>query len=126
MMFQTEGLCFDHLIAENGWVRMQACSRILAAALLCALPTSLAGFAYQSPQAPAGSHAAPAPEARVDLNSASLDQLLKVPGMTRTWATRIIRYRPYHSKNELVDRGVVTSQVYDRIKDYVIAHRVKP
>jgi DNA uptake protein ComE-like DNA-binding protein len=68
----------------------------------------------------------PAPEDRVDLNSARLDQFMKVPGMTRTWAERIIRYRPYRSKNDLVDRGVVTSQVYDRIKDYIIAHRAKP
>lgn len=68
----------------------------------------------------------PAPEARIDINTASLEQLLKVPGMTRTWAARIIRYRPYRAKNDLIDRGVVSSQVYDHIKDYVIAHRVKP
>jgi len=50
---------------------------------------------------------------------------MKVPGITRTWAARIIRYRPYRGKNDLVDRGVVPSQVYDRIKDYIIAHRSK-
>jgi len=50
---------------------------------------------------------------------------MNVPGMTRTWAERIIRFRPYRAKNDLVDRGIVTSQVYDRIKDYVIAHRIK-
>ena len=43
--------------------------------------------------------------------------------MTRTWADRIVRFRPYRTKLDLVDRGVVTSAVYDRIKDYVIAHR---
>jgi hypothetical protein len=43
--------------------------------------------------------------------------------MTRTWAARIVRFRPYRAKNELLDRGVVTSQVYSRIKDYIIAHR---
>ena len=59
----------------------------------------------------------------IDINSAPLEQLLKVPGMTRTWAARIIRFRPYRAKNELLDRGVVTSQVYDRIKDHIIAHR---
>ncbi len=48
---------------------------------------------------------------------------MKVPGMTRTWAGRIVRFRPYRSKLDLIDRGVVTSRVYDRIKDYVIAHR---
>jgi hypothetical protein len=50
---------------------------------------------------------------------------MKVPGMTRTWAGRIVRFRPYRSKQDLVEHGVVTSQVYDRIKDYVIAHRDK-
>jgi len=29
---------------------------------------------------------APQPEARVDINHASVDELLKVPGMTRSWA----------------------------------------
>ncbi len=43
--------------------------------------------------------------------------------MTRTWAARIVRFRPYRGKNELLDRGVVTSEVYGRIKDYVVAHR---
>ena len=61
----------------------------------------------------------------MDINHATAEQLLKVPGMTRSWAERIVRFRPYHAKNDLLDRGVVTSQVYDRIKDYVIAHREK-
>ncbi len=65
------------------------------------------------------------PEMRVDLNSASMEELLQVPGMTRTWAARIVRFRPYRAKNELLDRGVVTSEVYSRIKEYIIAHRNK-
>jgi hypothetical protein len=36
-----------------------------------------------------------------------------------------VRFRPYHTKLDLMERGVVTSQVYNRIKDYVIAHREK-
>lgn len=68
---------------------------------------------------------APPPEARLDVNRATLDQLLKVPGMTRSWAGRIVRFRPYRSKVDLLERGVVTSEVYNRIKDYVIAHREK-
>jgi competence protein ComEA len=67
--------------------------------------------------------AAQASEDRVDINTAIVDQLLKVPGMTRTWAARIIRFRPYRAKNDLLDRGVVTSEVYGRIKDHIIAHR---
>jgi DNA uptake protein ComE-like DNA-binding protein len=60
---------------------------------------------------------------RVDINHASVEELLKVPGMTRSWAGRIVRFRPYRTKQDLVERGVVTSQIYDQIKDYVIAHQ---
>ena len=61
----------------------------------------------------------------MDINHATLDELLKVPGMTRTWAGRIVRFRPYRTKLDLVDRGIVSGDVYDRIKDYIIAHREK-
>ena len=88
--------------------------------------SGIASSAYQSPTIQRSSPTAPGPEERVDINTASLDQLMKVPGMTRTWAARIVRYRPYRTKNDLIDRGIVTNQVYDRIKDYVIAHRAKP
>lgn len=107
-------------------MKIQLLFGILAATLICALIPGYAGFALQSAQAQASFQSPPPPEARVDINAASVEQLLKVPGMTRTWAARIIRYRPYRGKNDLVDRGVVTSQVYDRIKDYIIAHRAKP
>ena len=55
-----------------------------------------------------------------------MNDLLKVPGMTPTWAGRIVRFRPYRTKADLLDRGIVNNQVYYRIKDYVIAHRDKP
>jgi DNA uptake protein ComE-like DNA-binding protein len=78
-----------------------------------------------SPQTPDRSHTVPPPEARTDINTATMDQLLRVPGMTRTWAARIIRFRPYRTKNDLIDRGVLTNEVYNRVKDYIIAHRTK-
>ncbi|MGA8088640.1 MAG: helix-hairpin-helix domain-containing protein [Terracidiphilus sp.] len=110
-------------MAQNREVRIRVIFGVLAVAMICALSTGPLSFAFQLPRiAPA----TPAPEARIDINTASIEQLTKVPGMTRTWAARIIRYRPYRAKNDLIDRGVVTSQVYDAIKDYIIAHRVKP
>lgn len=65
------------------------------------------------------------PDERVDLNHAPLEDLMKVPGMKRTWAERIIRFRPYRSKQDLIDEGIVPGDVYGRIRDYVIAHREK-
>ena len=63
---------------------------------------------------------------RVDLNQANVEELMKVPGMTRSWAGRIVRFRPYRTKQDLVDRGVVNTEVYQRIRDYIIARREKP
>ena len=65
----------------------------------------------------------PPPAARIDINRASVDELAKIPGLAPTWAARIVRFRPYRTKEDLLERGVLPSDVYDRIKDYVVAHR---
>lgn len=103
-------------------VRTKMRFRAIAAVAVCAFFVAMHGTASQT-EHQFESHATFPPEARIDINSATLEELIKVPGMTRTWAERIIRFRPYHSKDELLLRGVVTSQLYDRIKGYVIAHR---
>lgn len=97
---------------------------VVAVALSYVLLAGYVGFADQGAKPGAASLSAPAPNARIDINTASLDDLMKTPGMTRTWAARIIRFRPYRAKNDLVDKGIVSNQVYEHIKDYIIAHRV--
>jgi radical SAM superfamily enzyme with C-terminal helix-hairpin-helix motif len=111
---------------ENGAVQARIRWAVGAMAILC---LCLAGMAQNQDRdtyrASKTSATAPPPEARVDINHASMDELLKVPGMTRSWAGRIVRFRPYRTKQDLQERGVLSSDVYDRIKDYVIAHRDK-
>jgi DNA uptake protein ComE-like DNA-binding protein len=68
---------------------------------------------------------APSAEDRVDINRASLDQLLQVPGMTRPWAERIMRFRPYRTKLDLVQEGVMPLEVYKRFREFIIAHQDK-
>jgi competence protein ComEA len=104
--------------AQNGAVRISAMTKAGAVGILC---LSLGSLAQSAPQKPP----APPTEGRVDINHASLAELLKVPGLTRSWAGRIVRFRPYRTKQDLLDRGVVSSQVYDRIKENIIAHRDK-
>jgi hypothetical protein len=65
------------------------------------------------------------PEARIDINHATLQELLNVPGMKRTWALRIVRFRPYRTKLDLLEEGVVSGQVYAIIRDFLIAHKDK-
>ncbi len=73
-----------------------------------------------APAAPAA--AAPAKtEALLDLNSASREDLIKLKGIGEVRADAIIKGRPYKGKNELVDRKIVPENVYNDIKDLVIA-----
>jgi len=117
---------------ENGWVPARTRFAAVSVAMLAAIVTCYAGSVaavpqsnttLAAPQAASKTKTPPPPEARVDINHASAEELAKVPGLTPTWAGRIVRFRPYRTKQDLVDRGVLPSDVYDRIKDYVIAHR---
>lgn len=85
----------------------------------------MAGGSATDAQIPKSQRANVREEQRVDINHARVDELLKVPGMTKSWAGRIVRFRPYRTKQDLVDKGVVNGEVYSRIKDYIIAHRMK-
>jgi competence protein ComEA len=108
--------------AQN--VRVRAQVRLLALVVAALVSAPAARPQSGPPQsAPRKATTSPPVEARVDINRAGVDQLLKVPGMTRSWAGRIVRFRPYWTKQDLLDRGVLSSQAYDRIKDFIVAHR---
>jgi len=59
---------------------------------------------------------------RIDINAASLDQLKSVQGLGDV-AQKIIDGRPYRSKLDLVKRHIITREVYDKVKDRIVAHR---
>jgi DNA uptake protein ComE-like DNA-binding protein len=99
--------------------------RAIALGILVVLLPQLCAGQRPKPDSPSPQESTVRPEDRVDLNHATVEQLLKVPGMTRTWAERIIRFRPYRSKQDLIEQGVLSARVYSRIRDYVIAHRDK-
>ena len=62
---------------------------------------------------------------KIDLNSATKDELATLPGVGDATAQKIVDGRPYRAKNELVSKNVVSQSQYDQIKDQVIAHRAK-
>lgn len=91
---------------------------IIAAALLAAAPA----FAQS---APVGKHPAPmsAPvhhakaEARVDINTATIEQLMSVKGLTKTQAESIVQGRPFKSVEELAATNVLPADVFAQVKD---------
>jgi DNA uptake protein ComE-like DNA-binding protein len=62
---------------------------------------------------------------RMDINTATAEQLKTLPGIGDAYAARIIGGRPYTAKNQLVQRGVLPQNVYAGIADAIIAHRPK-
>jgi DNA uptake protein ComE-like DNA-binding protein len=58
----------------------------------------------------------------VNLNSASKDQLVALPGISSAEADHIIEARPFKTTDELVSRRIVSKAEYDKIADRVTAN----
>ena len=57
----------------------------------------------------------------MDINSASEKELATLKGIGDVRAKAIVKGRPYKGKDELVQKKIVPQNVYDDIKDQIIA-----
>lgn len=90
----------------------------LAAAVIAFAPLpALGGESVQR----AGVHLVANQVAPVDLNSASEEQLRTLPGVGPARAQAIIAGRPFAGKDDLVKRNILPKNVYDGIKERIIA-----
>jgi len=102
----------------------------LGLSLLLAIP---AAAQTPSPSKSPSSPAATAPSSTtaksqpagqlVDINSASAEELDKLPGVGPARAKAIIANRPYGGKDDLNNRKIIPPNVYNQIKDKIIARQ---
>ena len=59
----------------------------------------------------------------VDINSASAEELDKLPGVGPARAKAIIANRPYGGKDDLNNRKIIPPNVYNQIKGKIIARQ---
>jgi|SRR5882762_9713527 len=62
----------------------------------------------------------------LNLNTASKEDLMSLPGMTSEWAEAIVVARPYDTPRDVVKRRIVPQSEYDKIADRVTTSGGKP
>ena len=93
------------------------------AAILAALALALAGaaLAKDEPKKAAAPAAAEKKAEPMDINTASEKDLATLKGIGDVRAKAIVKGRPYKGKNELADKKIIPENVYNDIKDQIIA-----
>ena len=102
-------------------------NKLISALIFSAIATLSVNAFAAGPEAAAKPTAAAksAVEDKLDINSATEEQLRDFHGIGEARAKAIIKGRPYKAKDDLVKKKIIPKGVYDKIKDNIIAKQAK-
>jgi DNA uptake protein ComE-like DNA-binding protein len=78
-----------------------------------------------TPATPAKPAAKLAEAEKLDINTATKEQLMKLPGIGEALSQKIIDGRPYKGKDELTSKKIIPEATYTKITDLIIAKQPK-
>lgn len=62
---------------------------------------------------------------KIDINSASQQELEALPGIGPATSAKIVQGRPYRSKSDLLKGKILSRSEYEKIKNDIVAHQKK-